>query len=228
MKNKVHEMEEEIYRQAKEKYPHYAASEDLERAKELFESLGDYESAKIYVGKCDTLLRFMLGKQVTLGSWEGEPIHWRVMDMRGRLRMLTTEKSLIRRPYHDRVEDATWQQCDLRKWLNGPFLNSCFSPLERRHIVPTKIPNPRNPKFYSDAGQDTMDKVSVMNIEEVERYFPEPERRAGDGWWWVRCPGSNLFSAVAVYEDGSIYYAGIHIDYAQGGVRPVIWVLLNV
>ena len=220
--------EETIYQQAKDKFMHYASAEDLREATRLFEQISEYKSAKQYLEKCATLLEYMVGNEVTFGHWDGVPVRWRVMDLRGKMRMLTTERALLRRPYHDVVEDATWQTCDLRKWLNGAFLNECFTVAERTKIVPTKIANVRNPKFFTNAGMDTMDKVSVMNIEEVEKYYPELDRRAGDGWWWVRSPGSNLFSAVAVYEDGTIYDTGIHIDYAQGGVRPVIWVLLRV
>ena len=111
---------------------------------------------------------------------------------------------------------------------NKDFLESAFTPAERMKIVPNRLTNPRNRKNYTQGGPNTMDRVHVPSPEEIERYMPEQQSRAGDGWWWLRSPGSNLFSAVAVYDDGSIYENGIHIDYDLGGVRPVIWVLLKV
>lgn len=41
-------------------------------------------------------------------------------------------------------------------------------------------------------------------------------------------PGCNLLSAVSDCEDGSIYEIGINVNYASGGVRPAMWVLLRV
>ena len=40
-------------------------------------------------------------------------------------------------------------------------------------------------------------------------------------------PGCNLLSAASVYTDGSVYDTGINLDYAEGGVRPAMWLLLR-
>lgn len=95
-------------------------------------------------------------------------------------------------------------------------------------IVPGIVRNQRSPKFYTNGGQNTVDKVFIPDIEEVQRYLPDESQRRTDDWWWLRVPGSNLLSAVGVYRDGSIYDMGIHVNYARGGVRPMLWVLLKV
>ena len=95
-------------------------------------------------------------------------------------------------------------------------------------IVSGIVHNRRSPRFFTNAGPNTMDKIFIPDMEEIERYFPLEEQRASDGWWWLRTPGCNLLSAVSVYKDGSIYDIGIHINYAEGGVRPMLWVLLRV
>ena len=221
--------QEEIYAQAKDKFLHYASAEDLRAAAALFGQLDGYKQSASYIEKCETLLAYMPGCEVTFGSFAGKPIRWRVVDQRGKMRLLLAEEIVTRRHYHrTTLEDATWSDCSLRQWLNREFLNEAFTPLERRKIVPSKIKNLRNRKFYTQGGPDTMDRVHVPSVEEIERYMPDPASRAGNGWWWLRCPGSNLFSTVAVYDDGTIYENGIHIDYEESGVRPALWVLLKV
>ena len=221
--------QEAIYQQAKDKFLHYADAEDLHEASHLFRQIPDYKQASSYVEKCETLLSYMQGSTVTFGSVEGKPILWRIVDQRGKMRLLLAEEIVTRRCYHrTTLEDATWSDCSLRQWLNRDFLESAFTPAERMKIVPNKLKNLRNRSFYTQGGPDTMDRVHVPGVEEIERYMPDPADRAGSGWWWLRCPGSNLFSTVAVYDDGTIYENGIHIDYEGGGVRPAVWVLLKV
>ena len=221
--------QEDIYQQAKDKYLHYAGAEDLRQAEEGFRQISDYRQSAAYIEKCETLLAYMPGCTVTFGQFEGAPIRWRVVDQRGKMRLLLAEDVVTRRCYHrTTLEDATWSDCSLRNWLNRDFLESAFTPAERMKIVPNKLRNLRNRRFYTQGGPDTMDRVHIPGVEEIERYLPEQADRAGQQWWWLRCPGSNLFSAVAVYDDGSIYENGIHIDYEGGGVRPAVWVLLKV
>ena len=227
--NNQAERAEALYQQAKDKYLHYAGEEDLREAIGLFRQAGGYKQSASYIEKCETLLAYMPGCTVTFGSFEGTPIQWRVVDQRGKMRLLLAKRVVTRRCYHrTTLEDATWSDCSLRKWLNKDFLEAAFTPVERMKIVPNKLANLRNRKFYTQGGPDTMDRVHVPGVEEIERYLPDPQDRAGEGWWWLRSPGSNLFSAVAVYEDGTIYENGIHIDYDEGGVRPAVWVLLKV
>ena len=206
-------LREGIYQQAKDKFLHYAGAEDLREAEGLFRQIIDYRQSAAYAEKCETLLAYMPGCTVTFGSFEGKPIRWRIVDQRGKMRLLLAEAVVTRRCYHrTTLEDATWSDCSLRKWLNKDFLEAAL----------------RNRKFYTQGGPDTMDRVHVPGVEEIERYMPDPADRAGSEWWWLRCPGSNLFSTVAVYDDGTIYENGIHIDYEGGGVRPAVWVLLKV
>ena len=216
----------EIYNQAMDKYTHQAGAEDLKEAIRLFRESGEADAEK-YIQKCQTLIDYTVGNIVTFGSYEGQPIRWRVLDERGRMRMLLAEKSVTHRAYHGTPTDTSWKDCDLRRWLNGPFLEAAFTPAERAKITAVRVENPRNPVYFSNAGLNTMDRAYVLNTVEAEKYFPDPKDRALGEWWWLRTPGSNLFSAVAVYDDGSLYQFGIHVHYENGGVRPAIWVLLK-
>ena len=215
-----------IYEQAMDKYTHYATAEDLKQAEALFQQSGEAGAQK-YIQKCQTLIEYWPGNTVTFGSYQNVPIRWRVIDQRGRMRMLLAEDAVARQPYHGTPTDTSWQACDLRKWLNGPFLEAAFTPAERAKITAVRVENPRNPQYYANAGLSTMDRAYVLSMPEAEKYLPADADRALGAWWWLRTPGSNLFSAVAVYDDGSLYEFGIHVHYENGGVRPVVWVLLK-
>ena len=216
----------DLYTQAMDKYTHYASPEDLKAAIGLFEQSGEDGSAK-YIQKCRTLIEYWPGNTVTFGCFEGKPIRWKVIDERGRMRMLLAETPVTHRPYHGTPTDTSWKECSLRKWLNGPFLEAAFTPEERARITAVRVENPRNAKYFTNAGLNTMDRAYVLSVPEVEKYLPTEADRAQGDWWWLRTPGSNLFSAVAVYDDGSLYEFGIHVHYENGGVRPVVWVLLK-
>ena len=214
------------YEQAMDKYTHYASRDDLTEAIALFKASGEAGAEK-YIDKCRALLDFWPGNTVEFGSYENKPLRWRVIDQRGRMRMLLAEARVTHRVYHGTPTDTSWRECDLRQWLNGPFLEAAFTPAERAKITAVRVENPRNPMYYTNAGLNTMDRAYVLSVPEAEKYLPSDGDRACGEWWWLRTPGSNLFSAVAVYDDGSIYQFGIHVHYENGGVRPVIWVLLK-
>ena len=220
-------MNEAIYQQAMDRFTHYANADDLREAIALFEQAGDGESVKKHIQKCETLIEYMVGNTVTFGAFQGKPIRWRVIDERGRMRMLLAEEAVTCRPYNDLPTDTSWRECSLREWLNGAFLNEAFTPLERSKITAVRVENPRNAKYFTNAGLNTMDRVYVLSAPEAEKYLPDDADRALGDWWWLRTLGSNLFSAVAVYNDGTLYDFGIHVHYENGGVRPVLWVLLK-
>ena len=115
----------------------------------------------------------------------------------------------------------------LRRWLNQEFIQKCFSFEERIRIINTRVENRRNRKWESDGGPGTVDKVFILDIEEVQKYFPEDKDRETGKWWWLRNPGSGLLSVACVYEDGTIYDYGINNNYTEGGVRPAMWVRIK-
>lgn len=215
---------EALYRQARARYDHRAGEDDVSEARAMFCQLGDYADAARCVERCDLLMRFARGKSVEFGRG----IRWRVVDERGRMRLLLAEGDVAHHVYDDQLRDTSWSECSLRRWLNREFLQAAFAPEERAHIVSSVVRNRRSPKFFTNGGANTVDKVFIPDVEEIERYQPGEADRAGEGWWWLRTPGCNLFSAASVYRDGSIYDIGINVNYALGGVRPMLWVLLRV
>ena len=213
----------------------YSSAGDAEQTGAAFSSLGDrvkaLESEKHvsekFLAENLSAEEWEPGSQVVFGKIDGSPITWRVLDKQGQLRLIFAEDIVAHRPYNKMYVDAYWGTCSLRRWLNQEFIQKCFSFEERIRIINTRVENRRNRKWESDGGPGTVDKVFILDIEEVQKYFPEDKDRETGKWWWLRNPGSGLLSVACVYEDGTIYDYGINNNYTEGGVRPAMWVRIK-
>lgn len=181
----------------------------MDREKDFFEVLGT-------------------GETLTFGSYDGKPIQWRVLAKRGgRERLLFAENIVAHQPYHERYISMCWQNCSLRRWLNQKFYREAFSFQEQTQIMNTRLVNLPNPESSVGSGPNTVDKIFVLSLDELEQYVPEEKDRVRKDWWWLRNVGDNNLSACSVYTDGSVYMRGINIHYKEGGVRPAMWIMLR-
>lgn len=72
---------------------------------------------------------------------------------------------------YDNSEDITWENSDLRRWLNEDFCSQAFVDEERSMIQETKLINKDNPVWGTFGGNDTIDKVFILGIDEIAKYF---------------------------------------------------------
>ena len=100
-----------------------------------------------------------------------EPVEWYVLDKADGEATLLSVYLLDCQPYHEDYEDITWENCTLRSWLNSEFYNTAFSAEEQQVIINTNIINEDNPYYGTEGGNDTVDKVWLLSLGEVERYF---------------------------------------------------------
>lgn len=66
------------------------------------------------------------GDRVYFGNYGGSPILWRVLDTGEDKLVLLSEYALENRKF-SKEETCVWETSDLRKWLNGTFLEKTFS-----------------------------------------------------------------------------------------------------
>ena len=170
------------------------------------------------------------GDIISFGGYE-----WRVLDVENDTALLITEYIIRQRPYHNRPGDVTWADCELRKYLNGPFYDD-FGEAEKARIVPVLNKTHDNPWYYSNGGADTRDRIFLLSIEDAvcsyfgdsrknlenrsakQRYWFQKKdenndrRRAvlnGSGWWWwLRSPGRDNRRAVYIHGDGNLGIQG--------------------
>lgn len=134
--------------------------------------------------------------------------------------------------------NVTWEICTLRKWLNEDFYYSQFNFAEQSRILTTEVAAGTNPKHSTDPGNDTQDKVFLLSIDEVNKYFDSDSDRictynrlvyGGNHCWWLRSPGNNSFFAARVKPNGSVDYTGQGNWGMRVGeaVRPALWLNLE-
>ncbi len=112
-----------------------------------------------------------IGDIVYFGSYEQdnlsdngkEEIAWYVLNKTDDAMTLLSVNILDGRPYSSTLSYTTWEDSDLRKWLNDDFYKNAFSDAERTQIVSTSSEN--------NDGQNTEDYVYLLSFQEFLSYF---------------------------------------------------------
>ena len=75
------------------------------------------------------------GEHVMYGSYQGEPVEWRVLDKKDGEILLLSEYGLDILPFDDSGSGSIiWENSSIRNWLNNEFYNSTFSEEEQENI----------------------------------------------------------------------------------------------
>ena len=207
----------------------------------VFEPLGDYKDS---VSKAKELKMSLLLKSKTVGdtlyfgSYEQdnntsngeEPIQWIVLDKTQKSMLLISKYALECMPYDEIHVEKTWEQSDMRSWLNGTFWRTAFSSEEKNRIIATSL----------DEG--CIDQVFLLNIAEAKKYFSSDnvrvckptEHTVANGvsdifdtcCWWLRSI-SDIQTIAVVRYDGSFDSFSYYSGYAHNAVRPAIRINLE-
>jgi hypothetical protein len=159
------------------------------------------------------------GDIVKFGQYE-----WRVLDVQDGNALLITENIIENRCYHhDENADITWENCDLRGYLNNEFYHT-FSDGEKSGISETAVVN----RDGTDGGNDTTDRIFLLNKDEVNRYFADDNARIAynaDGesdWWWLRSSGALSGAVYSADGEDKAYFGICGVVTGDNGVRPAL------
>ena len=137
--------------------------------------------------------------------------------------------------------ETSWEDSYLRLWLNDEFIKENFSAEEQERILPVNLAG------IGDNGEENIDKVFLLSVDEVKKYFPHSEDAAAfmpyilsvgnpgtkdfpieldydTYYWWTRTSGITKDLVVCVHYDGSLHEFDSNCD--ELGVRPAMWVKL--
>ena len=234
-----------------------------------FEAMDGYKDSEnqlenCYIGKYgeekwNKIKNIKVGDTYTFGAYEQdnstsngkEAIEWTVLDKDGMSLLLISKQALDCQQYNTSYTDVTWESCSLRKWMNGTFLNKAFNAEEQAQIQNTTVSADKNPEYNTNPGNATTDKVFLLSINEVEKYFNSDEARkcaptayakaqgaytsdsyktasgAATCWWLLRSPGSTQINSANVHSDGSVYCYGNYVHPDYDAVRPALWIDLS-
>ena len=73
--------------------------------------------------------------------------------------------------YNKDILGETWDKSSLREWLNNDFYYSAFTNEERECIVEKNNHTNDNPKYGTSGGEDTIDKVFCLSIDDLVDAF---------------------------------------------------------
>ena len=123
-------------------------------------------------GKVGSIVTFGKYEQDNNSSNGKEAIEWLVLDEKSDGSLFVVSRYAIeRQSYNAGYVDMTWENCALRKWLNSTFLNAAFTSAEQAKILQTTVVNEDNPFTGVKGGNTTKDKVFLLSIGEVQKYF---------------------------------------------------------
>ena len=173
---------------------------------------------------------------------------WRILDIQDGKALLISERIVEKRRYHSANSDVTWAECELQFYLNSSFFDSLGQ--EKLDIADTKVITNNNPWYGTNGGHAVINKIFLLSIEEVIRYFGnsgkltkhrdsyyikdqyDSARLAFDenrtaSLWWLRSPGFDTRSASYVNDRGYVLATRGHfLNNLFCGVRPVLWLNL--
>ena len=239
----------------------YRKAEKLRRNDRYIDAYNEYLTISDYKNVSETLRDknflkkvFSAGMYLVFGSYpqtntgkDDTPIEWLILESDGETALLISRYALDCKPYNEKYEDATWETCTLRGWLNNEFYNRAFSTEEKQYILRSDVSADKNPKYSTNPGNTTKDKVFLLSVVEANKYFQSDDARkcaptdyaiqqgasTSDSykvegrkacWWWLRSPGSYSNYAALVSTVGSI---NVNIvSRSNNAVRPCVRVRL--
>ena len=213
-----------------------------------FETIIEYKDSKEQIKKCNIAM-VNIGDIYTFGNYHGST-EWIVLDKVGSKILIISKDCLDFQRYGSQ---GTWESSEIREWLNSDFIAEAFDASEQKRIISTNLSTPDNTEYGSDGGNDTVDKVFFLSIEEAKRYFSSNATRIAlmteyaikqggfsqqygtqKATWWLRSPGYNDRYVACVTYTGEIYTFGNWAYYKNEPsslgetIRPAMWIDLNV
>lgn len=208
-----------------------------------------HESGKKLLQEFDFSRNTKKGAYIKFGTYKQgksnnkKPIEWLVLDVKDNKALVISKYALDCKRYHTSNTSVTWETCSLREWLNDDFINVAFSAKERAMIPTVTVTAGRNPRYGTNPGNTTQDRVFLLSIIEVEKYFSSDNARQckatehaivngsnnsdGNCLWWLRSPASYQYRAARVDGDGDIREYGSNVYDSGTAVRPAMWIDLN-
>lgn len=173
----------------------------------------------------DPILTAQVGDQLTFGQHV-----WYVLnrdDTMVKLILFQAEKfeELRNTPYHEVRETVTWENCSMRNWLNGEFLEEHFSDAEQERILSVNVVNKDNTVYETEGGNNTRDKVFLLSTEEVMQYKEILSHIRMN--IWLRTPGNSDDTASFMASNTAVMDYGYPVDCRNIYTCPVICVSLE-
>ena len=179
-------------------------------------------------------VKIVFGRYPQAADGGNTDIEWLVLRNEGSRILLLSKDALDCRKYSETGTESSWETSSIRSWLNETFINGAFSAGEKNMILRAQVTADKNHSLGATSGNDTIDKIFLLNSVEANLYFGSNSARAcevtaycraqgaaGTGRWWLRTPGAY------VSNDGTVNFGGRSVFSCVNAVRPAMWISLE-
>ncbi|MEE3422557.1 MAG: DUF6273 domain-containing protein [Succinimonas sp.] len=142
--------------------------------------------------------------------------------------LLISRFALECRPFHGESQSVSWENSDLRSWLNGEFLEKTFSKEEQTLL----LKSPDTVSCLSAEEAEELFKTSAARISQATPYAAKngaatssPKTR--NCFIWLRSPGLDPATAAYIDTAGDICLLGEDVSSGEFAVRPLIRISLG-
>lgn len=159
---------------------------------------------------------------------------WIILDKQEDKALLLSLCVIEEKSFSEKSSSDTWENSDIRKWLNSSYMDKTFSKAEKEMILKSHLIN-------SDNENDTDDYVFLLSEDEIYKYFElEEDRTTTDRssvenyldhgfepqmrYWWLRSKGESEGNIAFVTGTGKVDEMGTKPNERHIWVRPAIWV----
>ena len=155
----------------------------------IFEKIRGYKDVDELI-KQDKNLKDLDGQlvkdgEITFGRYEQdgdtangtEKIKWIILEKEDNRALLLSKYGLDVKPYNEeRGISNSWEESEIRRWLNNEFINTAFTDAERLEILDTDVDNSLAEGRFTiySGGNTTKDKVFLLSYKEAFKdYFTD-------------------------------------------------------
>ncbi|MBQ9242435.1 MAG: hypothetical protein IJ165_04300 [Proteobacteria bacterium] len=185
-----------------------------------------------------------IGGTVIFGNYNGTPIQWYILDhdaVNHRIMLLAID--VLEEMKFSSSTEAYWQNCTLRRWLNGSlqsfdhkpnFISTAFTNDERTRIPQVTVVNENNPQYGTYGGPNTEDWIFLLSIAEVQTLLGTGDTMCTKihctRYWWLRSPGADSKLTAYIRNEmvngDYLCISGMWITDQNNihmSVRPAMW-----
>ena len=101
------------------------------------------------------------------------PIEWIILEEQKDRLLITSKYALDAKSYKDRPIWTTWENSDIRYWLNTTFLKVAFDEEEQKLIAESNIKTIayKDNVYVEKYCEETVDSIFLLSLDEVQKYF---------------------------------------------------------
>ena len=156
-----------------------------------------------------------------------EAIQWIVLEKKDNKILVLSKHGLDAKQYNSTGANITWEQSEIRTWLNEEFTNNAFSSEEQSQLTTSTVSD----KVFLLSLTEARSYASINGFNECKPTDYAIANGAGDtskgyAWWWLRSTQGKevdylYFANEKLTEGKSI------MDTESNSVRPAIWITIG-